>query len=276
MLNDKSGQPGDTEWDTGSHEDFYKHYENHSISPESLSRFSGIRDMILRIAVRYGNRQSMDILDIGCNAGAQAQLWVESGHRYRGIDINEPLVQLARRRATEQQLKAEFDVGSATELPYPDATFDVCLLPELLEHVADWTKCLNEAMRVLRPGGLLYISTSNCLCPVQQEFNLPLYSWYPPHIKRYYERRAVTDRPDLANYAKYPAVHWFSVYQLRAYLEPQGFACLDRFDIVDTTNKGRLVQLALLGLRKVPVLRFFGHVLTPYTVVVARRQLSSM
>jgi 2-polyprenyl-3-methyl-5-hydroxy-6-metoxy-1,4-benzoquinol methylase len=54
---------------------------------------------------------------------------------------------------------------------------DVCLLPELLEHVADWQSCLNEAARVLRPGGLLYLSTTNVLCPRQQEFNLPLYSF---------------------------------------------------------------------------------------------------
>lgn len=271
MLNDKSGRPVETEWDTGSHEDFYKHYERHSISPESLSRFSSIRDMILRIAEGSGNRRPMDILDIGCNAGAQARLWVESGHQYRGIDINEPLVQLARRRATEQHLNAEFDVGSATDLPYPDATFDVCLLPELLEHVAEWTTCLNEGMRVLRPGGLLYISTSNWLCPVQQEFNLPLYSWYPPRLKRYYERRAVTDRPDLANYAKYPAVNWFSVYGLRDYLEPMGFHCLDRFDLIDTAKKGLPARMVIAVLRSLSPLRFLGHLATPYTLVVARK-----
>ena len=75
---------------------------------------------------------------------------------------------------------------------------DVCLLPELLEHVADWQSCLKEAPRVLRSGGLLYLSTTNVLRPRQEEFNLPLYSWYPGPLKRYCERLAMTTRPALA------------------------------------------------------------------------------
>lgn len=272
MLKEPSQKPGNAEWDTGTHQDFYRHYEQYSISPASLSRFEAIRDVILRAHASSGNEvPTLDVLDIGCNAGAQARFWVEKGHRYTGIDINAPLVELARRRAAESGLVAKFGVGSATELPYPAGSFDVCIMPELLEHVAAWRDCLNEAVRVLRPGGALYLSTSNWLCPSQQEFNLPLYSWYPPFLKRYYERRAVTDRPDLANHAKYPAVNWFSVYGLRAYLEPQGFVCLDRFDLVDMGNKGKLSKLVLALLRGLPPLRLLGHVMTPYTVLVARK-----
>ena len=49
----------------------------------------------------------------------------------------------------------------------------------------------------------MYISTTSKLCPIQEEFNLPWYSWYPAPLKRYFERRAVTDWPAIANYAKY-------------------------------------------------------------------------
>jgi len=265
--------PRKQEWDTGTHPDFYRHYEQYSVSTTSLARFQGIRDAILRAQGGAGTRVDvLDVLDIGCNAGAQARFWVEKGHRYTGIDINAPLVELARRRAAEAGLTAQFEVGSATELPYPDSSFDVCIMPELLEHVAAWRACLNEAVRVLRPGGALYLSTSNWLCPSQQEFNLPLYSWYPPFLKRYYERRAITDRPELANYAKYPAVNWFSVYRLRAYLEPLGFSCLDRFDLVDVESKGAAARLALGLLRALTPLRLLGHILTPYTVLVAKKR----
>lgn len=268
----QQNSPIKQEWDTGTHPDFYRHYEQYSVSPASLARFQGIRDAILRALGGTGTREgALDVLDIGCNAGAQARFWVEKGHRYTGIDINAPLVELARQRAAEAGLAVQFEVGSATELPYPDGSFDICIMPELLEHVAAWRNCLNEAVRVLRPGGALYLSTSNWLCPHQQEFNLPLYSWYPPFLKRYYERRATTDRPELANYAKYPAVNWFSVYRLRAYLEPQGFACLDRFDLVDTAGKSIGARLMLGLLRSLPPLRLLGHMLTPYTVLVARK-----
>ena len=143
------------------------------------------------------------------------------------------------------------------------------MLPELLEHVADWQGCVAEAARVLRPGGLMYINTSSKLCPVQQEFNLPLYSWYPAPLKRYFERRSLTDWPSLANFAKYPAVNWFSVYELRRHLEPMGFRCLDRFDLIDGQGKGAAAGWVLGALRGSSVLRWLGHVGTPYTLLVA-------
>lgn len=271
MLNETRGSETKA-WDTGSHENFFKFYEQQSLTPETLERFRVACQTLLRIYGPLPQGRQLDILDIGCGAGTQSRFWTQCGHRYRGIDINEPLVQLARRRAEEQGIIPCFDVGSATELPCGDETVDICLLPELLEHVADWQGCLNEAIRVLRPGGMIYINTSSKLCPKQQEFNLPFYGWYPHRLKRYFEHRAVTDRPDLANYAKYPAVNWFSVYGLRGYLEPQGFQCLDRFDLIDTTGKGTLARLLLFLLRTLPPLRLCGHMATPYTLVVARKR----
>lgn len=258
-------------WDTGSHEEFYKYYEQRSLSPKSLERFRKACEILLRVYGTTPDGRGLDVLDVGCGAGTQSRLWTQAGHCYRGIDINEPLIQLARRRAEEQQINARFNVGSATALPCADGTVDICLLPELLEHVANWQGCVNEAIRVLRPGGLIYISTSNKLCPKQQEFNLPFYGWYPQRLKRYFKRRAVTDRPELANYAKYPAVNWFSFYQLRDYLEPQGFSCLDRFDLIDMAGKGRVARLVLGAIRVLPPVRFAGHVGTPYTLVLARK-----
>jgi 2-polyprenyl-6-hydroxyphenyl methylase/3-demethylubiquinone-9 3-methyltransferase len=63
---------------------------------------------------------------------------------------------------------------------WPNRSMDVCLVPELLEHVREWRECLADFARVLRPGGVLVLTTNNKLCPVQQEFNLPLYSCTRP------------------------------------------------------------------------------------------------
>jgi 2-polyprenyl-6-hydroxyphenyl methylase/3-demethylubiquinone-9 3-methyltransferase len=191
------------------------------------------------------------------------------GHKVYGIDVNLALIEIARTRATEDGFAIEFDVGSATELPYPDASMDVALLPELLEHVADWQLCLREAMRILKPGGYLYVSTTNWLCPVQSEFNLPLYSWYPGFLKRRYEKLAVTTRPELANYCKYPAVNWFSYYSLSKFLTSQDFRCLDRFDMMDTEMSGTPVRLAVRLLRALPPLRFIGQLFTSGSIVFA-------
>jgi 2-polyprenyl-6-hydroxyphenyl methylase/3-demethylubiquinone-9 3-methyltransferase len=217
----------------------------------------------------------LDVLDIGCNTGQQCHLWARRGDRVRGLDISEALLETARKRARDAGLDIEFALGSATNLPWPDASMDVCLSPELLEHVADWEACVKEFGRVLRPGGVLYLSTTNVLCPRQQEFNLPLYSWYPRPLKRYYERLAVTTRPDIVNYATYPAVHWFSFYGLREYLSGLGFRSFDRFDVVDWKEKHVGFRIALKLIKAVPVFRFLAHTTEGGTTVLAVKQASN-
>jgi 2-polyprenyl-3-methyl-5-hydroxy-6-metoxy-1,4-benzoquinol methylase len=272
----KTGSEPDkkTTWDHATHPEFYEYYASESQSDATQQRFRGIQAAVLRVAASTGMQAQLDVADIGCGAGTQARLWAACGHRVFGLDVNEPLIELARHRAHEAGLEIRFDVGSATALPWADQSMDICLLPELLEHVADWQSCLTEAARILRPRGLLYLSTTNVLCPRQQEFELPLYSWYPAPLKRYCERLAVTTHPEFVNHAKYPAVHWFSFYSLRDFLKPLGFRCLDRFDLMDVTGKSPRAQTVVRFARAVPLLRFLGHVATPSTYLVAVKHRS--
>lgn len=271
MITDSPPIQNATVWNHSSDPNFLSYYEQQSVSDETVQRFSLVRDKALGLlAARHGDtRPVLEVADIGCGAGTQCRLWAEMGHRVHGLDVNAPLIEVARSRAFAEDLQITFDIGSATELPYPDASMDVALLPELLEHVAHWQACLDEAVRVLKPGGLLYLSTTSWLCPKQQEFDLPLYSWYPGFLKRKYERLAVTTRPEIANYCQYPAVNWFSFYSLARYLENRGFQCLDRFDMVETQGKGVLQKMALALIRALPPLRLAGHVLTPGSTVFA-------
>lgn len=165
----------------------------------------------------------LSIVDIGGGAGDCAMVWAREGHRPVCVDISRDLIAVGKKRAEDQSLAIDFRVGTATDLPLADASCDIALLPELLEHVADWETCLDEVARVLKPGGLTLLSTTNRLCPRQQEFNLPLYSWYPASLKRYCVKRSLTDKPQWVNYATYPALNWFTVRDLRTALEKRGF-----------------------------------------------------
>lgn len=261
-----ANEPG---WDTGTHEAFYRYYEAQSAGAESLQRFAAIYATLERI-LKW--KRPLDVADIGCGAGTQARLWAARGHRVAGADINEPLVRLGRQRAQDEGLDIRFEVGSATALPFADASMDVCIAPELLEHVEDWQGCISEFVRILRPGGALYLSTSNRLCPKQQEFTLPLYSWYPAPLKRYCVRLARTTRPQIAGYATYPAVHWFTYYQLRAHLRSYGMRSYDRFDMLDVAAQGAAGRAAVAAVRALPPLRLCAHMMTPYLSLLAVRQ----
>lgn len=269
-----SASPPEDGFDHSSDPAFLAYYEKESLSEATQQRFTSIRDKALGLLARRGGaKPPYEVADIGCGAGTQSMLWAVLGHRVHGLDVNGPLIGIARQRAAQRELTTvTFDVGTATKLPYATASMDVCLLPELLEHVADWQSVLNEAVRILRPGGMLYLSTTNKLCPVQQEFTLPLYSWYPGPLKRHYERLSLSTRPEIANHAKYPAVNWFTFYSLRSYLAPKGLECLDRFDMIDTSGKGALPSLVVNVARSLPPLRWFGHVLTEGTTIFALKR----
>lgn len=257
-----------TDWD----DNFVSYYAAQHQSEKTIQRFAGIMRSVLRVRQLAGlPLQRLRVADIGCNAGTQSFMWAEAGHHVTGLDINDKLLAIARERAAERQLTTQFHQGSATALPWESASMDVCLLVELLEHVQDWESVLSEACRVLDRGGSLYVSTTNWLCPKQSEFELPMYSWYPKPLKRYYERLSVTSRPELVNHTKYPAVHWFSPYGLARYFRNRKLRPYDRFDLMDESTKSVPQRMALQLIRHVPGVRFLAFLATPSSALVAIR-----
>lgn len=252
---------------------FVGYYETQSTSEQTRRRFDGKRQAILRLRAQFGlPNERLDVADIGCGPGTETLLWAADGHCARGIDISAPLIEIARKRADELGLSADFEVSSAVKLPFANCSFDIVLVTELLEHLPQWQPCVNEAVRILRPGGVVFLSTTNRLCPIQQEFALPGYSWYPTVFKRRCERLAVTTHRHWVQYADFPAVHWFSFYQLRDYLANFGIRTYDRFDIM-SADDSRLRGSALAIIRAARLVRFAAHTLTPYTVILGYRSV---
>ncbi len=254
-------------WDHSTHEAFLRYYEEEHLSDHAAKRFAAIRNTVLRAMAR--GDQVLDVLDVGCGPGTQSLVWAELGHRVRGLDVSEQFIAVAKKRMAAAGFTVNFQVGSAASLPWADESADVCLAVELLEHIVEWEQCLDEFTRVLRPGGALFLTTTNSLCPKQQEFNLPLYSWYPAPVKRRYERLAKTTRPELASYATYPAVNWFTFYGLRQELARRSCRSYDRFDIVDLAEKAAFKRLALELVRTMPPVRFLAHLASPFTWILA-------
>ncbi|MGQ0384078.1 MAG: class I SAM-dependent methyltransferase [Gammaproteobacteria bacterium] len=251
---------------------FVQYFEQASGTEQARERALGIMQAVIRTRRDLGQRvEALAVADIGCNAGTQSRCWLESGHSISGLDISAELVRIAGERNADFAGRAQFAVGTATELPWDSESFDVCLLPELLEHVEDWESCLREAIRVLRRGGTIFLSTTNVLCPVQQEFALPGYSWYPAWLKRRIVRRSLTTHRHWVNYAAFPAFHWFSPYQLKAYLRGIAVESRDRFDAVDLARLGFVGRSLIRVIRAFPPLRLAAHCATPGTTLIGTR-----
>lgn len=90
------------------------------------------------------------ILDIGCNSGVIGRILMEKKNVVcYGIDIASWLIQ----RAIIKGVLAK--IGKAEALPWQDNYFDATILLEILEHVYDPEKVLNEAIRVTKKGGIV-------------------------------------------------------------------------------------------------------------------------
>lgn len=99
-----------------------------------------------------------DVLDAGCGVGWGTVRLARFAQRAVGIDIDEPAVSNARERAAGS---AEFVVGDLLALPFPDASFDLVVCFEAIEHVSDPQLALDELRRVLARNGLLAVSSPN-------------------------------------------------------------------------------------------------------------------
>ncbi|MYA78937.1 MAG: methyltransferase domain-containing protein [Acidobacteriia bacterium] len=98
------------------------------------------------------------VLDLGCGPGTISVGLAEAVKpaELHGIDMEESQVEMARAAAAAGgHSNAFFQTGEVTDLPFEDETFDVVHSHALLMHVPDIGTVLNEAKRVLKPGGLL-------------------------------------------------------------------------------------------------------------------------
>ncbi len=98
-----------------------------------------------------------DVLDIASGEGYGSYLITSVAHTVLGVDIFEEAVEHARKKYIRPNLT--FKTGSATAIPVADCSIDIVVSFETLEHVDSHDKMLSEIKRVLRPGGLLFIST---------------------------------------------------------------------------------------------------------------------
>ncbi len=192
------------------------------------------------------------VLDLACGSGLHSLAWAERGARVTGIDFDRDLLLASRERlgrAAPQAPAPAWIGGDATTLPLRAASFDVVFCNSLLEHVPAW--------RVLRPGGLFVVYTTNRTCPLQAEVNhFPFYSWLPDPIQRRVLAWIMEHRRDMVNWTEYPAVNWFTFPGMRRAFEEVGIRPFDRLDLsAREAGDGRRQRLARLCVRA-PVLKW--------------------
>ena len=118
-------------------------------------------------------------------------------------------------------------LGTAESLPFANQSQAIVIMEHVLEHVDSPVNSLAEIDRVLIPGGVAYIATSNRyhFSPTgyNGEFRVPFYNLFPRIVKESYVHHHLHFQPSLANYTPRPAVHWFCYSDLCALGRTVGF-----------------------------------------------------
>ncbi len=105
--------------------------------------------------------EGLRILDIGCGGGLMAEPMARLGAEVTGADAADGNIAVARLHAGQSGLSIDYRATTAEALVDENLTFDVVMALEIVEHVADPQDFVATCTRLLRPGGVLVMSTLN-------------------------------------------------------------------------------------------------------------------
>ncbi len=110
--------------------------------------------------------EGLEGLDVGCGEGSNTRKLAQRGARMQAIDIAPTFIRHAQAAEEIGPLGIAYQVADALDLPFEEGSFDFATAFMSLMDVPDQGKALQEAQRVLRPGGFLQFSILHpCFCP---------------------------------------------------------------------------------------------------------------
>lgn len=134
----------------------------HKINPVRLAY---IRD---HVSAHFGRDpkahrplEGLRILDIGCGGGLLSEPVARMGANVLGADASERNIGIASTHAAQTGVEVDYRAVTAESLAAAGETFDVVLNMEVVEHVADVEFFISTCASMVRPGGLMLVSTIN-------------------------------------------------------------------------------------------------------------------
>lgn len=125
--------------------------------PDHGLRDPEVHDAWRRLLAEHVPPGPCDVVDLGCGTGSLAILLARQGYRVRGLDFSSRMVEIARAKAADSGVEAEFLEGDASTPPYDVGCTDVVLARHVLWALPDRGLALSRWCRLLREPGLLLL-----------------------------------------------------------------------------------------------------------------------
>lgn len=157
--------------------------------------------LVKTLLEKYHPINGKNILDIGSGEGGTSLVFSENNFV---VSVDLSFLRLQRQKANFQ-IKNSVN-GNAVLLPFSDSSFDVIILQDVIEHLSDIKNFLSEIKRVLKPKGIIYLSTPNKLSIINilsdPHWGLPLVTIFKRETTRNYIlkyfRKSDMNRKDIA------------------------------------------------------------------------------
>jgi SAM-dependent methyltransferase len=232
--------------------------EREKITNDWLSKDAHAQGIAADFERRVSPLAGLRILDAGSGNGGIALAFAKSGASVDGVEIEEDLIAVARAAAAAEHSSARFVWYEGTTLPFTDCTFDAAVSVSVIEHVSEPLRYFSEILRVLKPGGKLYLAFPNRLYPKETHTGLWGLSYLPLPLARRYVRTA--GRNPLEEYN----LHFYTYWDIKRLLQNSGTA-ERQWNILP--EKGSAMGLAkravksVLRLLGIPHQAFLPHVM---------------
>lgn len=202
--------------------------------------------LLERVPVR--TMRGKDVLEIGLGYGTLSQKIAEAGANYTGLDIAKGPVDMVNSRMRQKALSGKAVQGSMLECPFPDASFDCVVSIGCFHHTGNAQLCIDETLRVLRPGGRAYLMLYNRFS-LRQWRTFPAQTWsslmrqlrgLPSEVPANEAQRAAYDTDTEGNAA--PETQFFSIQDVRRMMKAFRSVDVVKENCDDLARGGRMIR----------------------------------